>query len=172
MAGRYRETLVTARRLGLATVLALTMVLGSGVAAIGQVIYSDGLASGWQSWSWNGSVNVWGWPPFGGSNSIAWQMYGGWGGLYLHSGTAGPTAGDTQLQFALLASGWGQFLTVSVVGESGQRIGWAQRLSDVGGDPTPGAWKTYSIPLSSLGAAGQRITGVILQDATGGWQPA
>jgi hypothetical protein len=45
-------------------------------------------------------------------------------------------------------------------------------LSSVGGDPTPGTWKLYNVPLSSLGGTSRTIKGVSFQDLTGKTQPA
>src|SRR5262245_24956704 len=173
---RQRESKLplTVGRLARATALALTMVLvsgGGGVAAAADaIVYGDSLAAGWQNWSWGSSVNLNGAGAVGGSRTIQWQPTSPWGGLYLHAVTAVQTSGSTSLQFALWATQWNQRLSVSVYGENLQLVGFAQLLSNVGGDPPAQQWKTYSIPLSSLGAAGQRITGVVLQDATGGPQ--
>jgi hypothetical protein len=82
------------------------------------------------------------------------------------------TSSGTALQFALMETQSGERVVVAVYGDNWQQVGNARSISEVGGAPVAWQWKTYSIPLSSLGAAGQRIGGVILQDGTGGWQPA
>jgi hypothetical protein len=165
----------TARRLVGVTVVALMLVLGSSglTRAIGadHVIYSEGLASGWQNWSWSSYVNFSASGGSSGAQSIGWQINSGWAGLFLHTDSAVQTASGTSLQFALMGSRPGQQLQVYVTGDGNQAVGWARRLSDFGGDPVAWQWKYYDIPLSGLGAAGQRITGVIIQDANGWAQP-
>lgn len=176
MAWTQSPVLLKVRRLVGASALALTMVLvsgGGGVAAAADaVVYGDSLATGWQNWSWGSAVNFNGMGAFGGSRTIHWTLTSPWGGLYLHAVTAVQTSGSTSLQFALWASRANQRLSVSVYGDNAQQVGFTQLLSQVGGDPPAAQWKAYSIPLSSLGAAGKRITGVVLQDATGGGQPS
>ncbi len=39
-------------------------------------------------------------------------------------------------------------------------------LADYGGDPIPGIWKEYTIPLSALGADAKKIKGVFIQNWT------
>jgi hypothetical protein len=157
------------RRLVLTLTLALTIVLVSGgrAAAADQVVYGDGLANGWQNWSWSSSVHFLAWGGYNGSQAMAWQVTGAWGGLYLHTDSAVQTVADSALELALLATQWNQRLLVAVYGADGRPVGHSRPLAELGGDPAPGRWTTYRIPLASLGAGGQRIAGVILQDATG-----
>jgi hypothetical protein len=172
---RSRVRCVSIRRLIAIIGLALSVVVAGGsgdeVMAADHVIYSEGLANGWQNWSWGSYINLWQWGGAWGSQSIGWQITSAWGGLNLHNNSPVQTASGTTLVFALMGSRWGQQLNVWVNGENGQPTGWSQRLSNVGGDPIPYQWKWYNIPLSSLGAAGQRLTGVVIQDANGWAQP-
>src|SRR5215510_6078070 len=92
----------TSRRLITVAVLALTTLLGGGllssVIAADSVIYSEGLASGWQNWSWSSSVNLWQSGGSWGAFSMGWQMSGGWAGLFLHSDSGVQTGSGTSLQ--------------------------------------------------------------------------
>jgi hypothetical protein len=166
---------VTARRLVGITIMAFAVVLAGGripgAMASDYAIYSEGLASGWQNWSWGSYVNFTQWGGAWGSQSIGWQINGAWAGLYLHTDSAVQTAGGTALVFALMGSRPGQQLNIAVYGTNGQPIGGYRRLSDVGGDPVAYQWKWYNIPLSTFGAAGQSIAGVVIQDGNGWAQP-
>lgn len=134
------------------------------------VIYGDGLAGGWSNWSWSSSINFQHPVAYGGARAIWWRIDDAWGGLQLHTDQAVQTSGGTALRFALRASQGNQRLSVAVYGDGNRYLG-GRGLGEVGGVPPANSWKVYDIPLSSLGAAGQRITGVLLQDAGGGAQP-
>src|SRR6185503_2267389 len=56
--------------------------------ALTTAVYAEGLASGWQSWSWRTSVNTAATSPvYSGTKSLS-ATYGiNWAGLYLHSNT-------------------------------------------------------------------------------------
>jgi hypothetical protein len=163
-----------ARRLVLAIATALTVLLTGGsvlAATTDRVLYSEALASGWQNWSWKSTVNFWASGAFWGARSIEWQINGAWAGLYLHTDAAVQTSSGSTVQFALMATQSGQRVLVSVAGANWQQVGNTRSISEFGGDPVAWQWKYYTIPLSSLGAAGQKLTGVILQDGLGRWQP-
>ena len=169
-----RHGRIIVRRLIGMTLVAFTLVSAVGfedATAADAVIYSEDLASGWQNWSWSSYVSFTATGAFGGARAIGWQILGGWGGLYLHAETAVQTGSGSALQFALMGSGDNQQLSVSLYGDDLQPIGWSRNLSDFGGAPTAFRWKQYSVPLSGLGAAGQRVTGVVIQDANGWAQP-
>src|SRR5262245_55372974 len=104
----------TARRLIAVTVLALTLLLAIGglssAIAADHVIYSEGLANGWQNWSWSSYVNFWQSGGSWGAFSIGWQINSGWAGLFLHTDSAVQTASGTSLQFAVMGSRPGQQL--------------------------------------------------------------
>ncbi len=159
-----------------AVTIALGLLAGLGgaggpAAASDQVVYADGLGTGWHNWSWGSYVNFSAPGAYAGTQAIGWQIASAWGGLYLHTDAAVASRGDTALQFAILANQWNQRLSVSVYGDNAQPVGYARLLAELGGDPPANSWKVYSVPLSALGAAGQRISGIVLQDATGAAQP-
>src|SRR5262245_56852725 len=97
-----------ARRLIGLTVVSSMLILVTGgftgAFAVDHVIYSEGLASGWQDWSWSSFVNLSAAGGSWGSRSIGWSINSGWAGLFLHSTSAVQTASGTSLQFALMGS--------------------------------------------------------------------
>jgi len=142
-------------------------VVGTAAAATNDAAaYSEGIASGWVNWSWNSSINFQHPVAYSGSQAIWWRVDAAWGGLFLHTNNAVQTAASSSLQFALRASAGNQRLSVAVYGDNNSFLG-ARLLADVGGVPPAGSWKQYTVPLSSLNAAGQRISGIMLQDASG-----
>jgi len=151
--------------------LALGIVSPRNTSAADYIVYSEGLASGWQNWSWNSWVNFSGFGAWGTSTGISWQITGAWGGLYLHTDSAVQTTSGTALQFVMMGSQANQRLSVSVYGGNGQIAGWSRMLSDFAGFPPPYQWQFYNIPLSALGAAGASVKGIVIQDANGWAQP-
>ncbi len=149
--------------------LAPLHILGRGTAfaASDAVLYDEGLTAGWANWSWDSTVDVNGTPAYNSARAIQWRIDAAWGGLYLHTDQAVPAAGDTTLHFALRPSQDNARLAVVLFGPTNQILGSPRRLSEVGGDPAANTWTVYDIPLGSLGAAGQQITGVALQDFSG-----
>ena len=75
--------------------------LPAGRAAADLSIYADALATGWQDWSWDTTVNRSNAAPVhSGTASIAVTYDKAWGGLYLHANAVSISAYDT-LQFWL-----------------------------------------------------------------------
>ncbi len=146
-------------------------VVAGGAGTVVRSAYSDGIAAGWANWSWNGSINFAHPIAYAGSRAIWWRIDAAWGGLYLHTDQAVQSGAASSLRFVLRASRTDQRLLVAVYGEQNQLLGY-QPLSAVGGNPTVSSWKAYDVPLSSLSAAGQRISGILLQDNSGAPQPA
>jgi hypothetical protein len=167
---------VVYRRLFAVSMLAVTLMLGGlgteMASAADYMIYGEGLAGGWQDWSWGSNVNFWGTNAAWGSRGISWQTWQPWAGFYLHTDSPVGTGSDTALVFALMASQTNQRLTVSVYSDNGQRAGGPRDLAEFGGPTVAWQWKWYTIPLSQLGAAGRGITGFVIQDGNGWAQPA
>jgi hypothetical protein len=166
---------VTYRRFFALGALIVTLTAGGtglrSASAADYVVFSEGLAGGWQNWSWSSWVNFSGTSAASGGRGIGWQITGGWGGLYLHTDSPVQTGSGTALQFAFMGSQTNQRLTVAVYAENGQVAGWARDLGDFGGLPVAYQWKWYTIPLSQLGAAGRSIGGILIQDGNGWPQP-
>jgi hypothetical protein len=127
-------------------------------AAVDLPVYTDALASGWQNWSWNTTVNLSNAVPvYSGTASIAATYNSAWGGLYLHANSADISIYDT-LQFWLHGgSAGGQRISVSLNynGSTHEVIA------------TAGTWQKISIPLSELGSP-TAVTDLVWQDSTGG----
>jgi hypothetical protein len=77
----------------------------------------------------------------------------------------------TSLRFAARASAAGQRYAVYLHDGANQRLSSPRQLVNFGGEPRPDGWTVYQIPLAELGASGKGISGIIIQDATGGAQP-
>jgi hypothetical protein len=58
-----------------------------------------------------------------------------------------------------------QHYVVSFVDASGKSL-TPVLLANYGGDPIPGTWKEYTIPLSALGADAKQIKGIFIQNWT------
>lgn len=157
-------------RLLLALLLVAWLALSGhppSASAAAHIIYDDALASGWQDFSW-ATVDLAAPAPARGSASIA-VTYGAdppYQGLLLgHAAIS--TAGYSKLRFFLHGgSAGGQQIQLRVKYEDGTD-------SDPVAIPPPaaGAWSEVTVPLDALGAADTLITGLILQDRTGGAQP-
>ena len=130
-------------------------------AAADLPVYADALASGWQNWSWDTTVNLSNAAPvYSGTASIAATYTSAWGGLYLHANSADISTYDT-LQFWLHGgSAGGQRISVSLNYNGSTREVAA----------TAGTWQKISIPLSELGSP-TVVDDLVWQDSTGGAQP-
>ncbi|RIK52704.1 MAG: hypothetical protein DCC57_09530 [Chloroflexi bacterium] len=141
-------------------------------AGTGLLVYGDALASGWQNWSWNATLNLQTTSPvYQGSAAIALTVTAAWGALYLHAETPVVGSASGSIRFAARASQSGQRYAVILYDVNNTRIGVPVLLADHGGDPLTGGWKTYQIPLTALAAVGGQIGGIVLQDAAGTSQP-
>jgi hypothetical protein len=136
-------------------------------------IYDDVLAQGWQSWSWStladfANTN----PVIQGIRSISYIATEAWSGLDLHNPTGVSTVGYTTLHFSLQASQPGQSYGIYLEDATGKSLQYALGLTNYGGDPIVGAWKTFDIPLTSLNASNKTISGIVIHEWTGKAQPA
>src|SRR5690349_4434775 len=143
-------TVSTARARLFVWLLALPLMLalrGTAFAATDQTIYDEGLAPGWQNWSWaavdlasTANANT-------GSVSIA-VTPAAWSALYLRSADA-PVDTHGYLNFTFYVHGGttgGQTLQVAaVVNDVAQP---AVRVAS----PIAGVWQKVTVPLAALGA--------------------
>lgn len=171
-------------RLPLLQIVAITLVLSTflndGVvpppvlAAGSAVVYGDGLASGWENWSWDASVNFGATRPVhGGSRSIAFTYNKAWAGLYFHTRGVN-TSGYTAIQFYLNGgNASGQLTDVALYDASLKQIPSPKPVNKYiqGGSIAAGQWRLVRIPLADLGGANRVISGILIQDLAGHAQP-
>jgi hypothetical protein len=131
-------------------------------------VYADTLASGWEDWSWDTTVNLANAAPVhSGGASVAATYVAADGGLYLHKASAlagssysavrfwihGGGAGGPQVQFKVITAddqNWDNFAALT---------------------PQANTWTQVTVSLSSVGSP-PTIAGLVWQDASGGVQPA
>jgi peptidoglycan/xylan/chitin deacetylase (PgdA/CDA1 family) len=133
----------------------------------GATIYADALATGWESWSWDSTINFANTAPvYSGTRSIKYTATAPWSGMDLHNPSGISTANYTTLHFALQAGQANAQYAVYVEDSAGNPITSPISLSSLGGQPGT-SWKTYDIPLSSLNASNKTISGIVLHDISG-----
>jgi hypothetical protein len=133
-------------------------------------IYTDALGTGWENWSWSSTQNFADTSfVFQGTNSIKNTYTAAFGGLFLHNAGV-DTTGKTSLSFAINggASG-GQSIQVYTFDSAGVQSA-VKNLSAYlpGGTIDANSWKQVSIPLADIGAQNKTVTGIVIQDASGG----
>ena len=161
-----RKTVLTLLLCG--SLLGWTFSQAQGQPAIVIGIYGDGLAAGWENWSW-AVVNLTAAAPVhSGSHSIA-VTFSAWTGLALHNGSPN-TFGTTHLRFFVHggASGGQQMnLRLNLVVNGANAYGPAFLVPALPAN----AWEDVRAPLSLLNPDGAPITGITWQDASGDSQP-
>lgn len=133
-------------------------------------IFIDSLTNGWINWSWGSNID------FNSTNSvsgksIAFSPYAGWAGLYLHTDGGFNTTNFGYLNFSAKSSQNNQKFQVGLYDQNNNSLGALKALSNYGGDLSASIWKSYSIPLTDLNASNKLVKGIVIQDATGNWQP-
>src|SRR3989442_936119 len=129
-------------------------------------IYEDSLAAGWENRSWASHVNLANPSPlYSGTRSISFTPTQIWAGLYLYTATAVDITPYTFLHLAARASRTGQDYNVMLYGSANNGLPKV-RLAHYGGNPVPGTWKVYNIPLTGLRANATQIRGVAIQSRT------
>ncbi|HPS78115.1 MAG TPA: glycoside hydrolase family 44 protein [Thermoanaerobaculaceae bacterium] len=150
----------------LGVVATLGWPAGDRMTADDLAVYTDSLAAGWESWSWDCTVNLAsGSPRHAGTAAIAVTFTSSWAGLYLH--VAPSVAADTLQSVRFWVHGGnvgGQHINLAVYDENG---GYGDIVAVT---PVAGAWTLVEVPLASLGSPGG-ISGLVWQDATGESQP-
>ncbi|MCB0106555.1 MAG: hypothetical protein KDE53_11620 [Caldilineaceae bacterium] len=131
------------------------------------VIFGDELASGWEDWSWNSTVDLANSTPVaGGTASLAVTYQQAWAGLSLRAPAPIDTTGFRAVTFRVHG------------GATGTRpLQFYVMRSDTDGfspvydlDAAAGSWQTITIPLSDLGNP-PTIARISLQDRSGDAQP-
>lgn len=133
-------------------------------------IYIDALASGWENWSWGSTQNFSNAAlVFSGTHSMKVTYNTLWAGLFLHTAGA-DTTGKTALTFAIAGAGSGGQQLQVITYDSGNVQSAPKSLSAYlsGGVIVSNTWKQVSIPLADIGAANKTISGILIQDVSGG----
>lgn len=123
--------------------------------ATDRVIYDDALATGWDNWSWDSTIDFAATDAtHSGSAALAITINAAWAGLYLHS--------QTGLQFETLRfwiRGNGQAVVVFLANQSGAFVEASQIT------PPLNTWTQVDVPLTALNGAA--LWGFSLTDGTG-----
>ena len=124
--------------------------LGSASPAAALDVYRDGLAAGWQDWSWGGVTRDFARsvPVHAGTLSIGVTYTGGWSGLQLGRNDAVDTAGlDVLRCWVHGGSAGGQQVEIEV---GNHLTGVSTRRAVT---PQAGAWTQIDVPLAPLGTS-------------------
>ena len=127
-------------------------------------VYQSGFTAGWSQYAYQGQADIANTSPvLTGSRSLAWQS-NAWGTLAV----ADPQTLDITpygcLQFAVQAGAANEHYVVQLVDTNGKGLSTYLPLANYGGNPVPGRWKTYTIPLSDLKANGRQIEAIQMQN--------
>ncbi len=129
-------------------------------------IYEDALASGWKARVWASRLNLANTSPiYSRSRSISFTPTGRGARLYLYTNTPIDITSYSFLHFAARTSRAGQSYNVILYNGTNHPLSTVH-LAHYGGDPVPGTWKVYNIPLSDLRANATQIRGVATQSRT------
>ncbi|MCB0131917.1 MAG: hypothetical protein KDD78_13755, partial [Caldilineaceae bacterium] len=150
----------------LTTLLQLRPAVGHAQAG-NLTIYDDGLAGGWENWSWSSTVNFGATTPVhSGNAAISLTYTSAWAGLNLRTASPVNTSGYDALSFWVHGGSSGtRELQVYI-----QTTDSAAASVQVPVSAPSGRWTEVTLPLSSLGSPGQ-IARIAIQDRTGGAQP-
>jgi Glycoside hydrolase family 44 len=153
------------RRLALVLCVMFMLSVGSVRAQDRFVIYDDGLAENWLSWSWDTQINLEATTLVqSGTQAVSVAYESPWAGAYLRSPQALP-AGYHTLRFWIHGGEpGGQLIRVDAYGETGSAItlGVIQAQAE--------AWQQVEISLDAFGAS-SGIWGFVWQDNSGTLQP-
>ncbi|WP_295390594.1 glycoside hydrolase family 44 protein [uncultured Thiodictyon sp.] len=145
--------------------LILSAVTALPARAADLMIYEDGLASGWEDWSWSTTAAVATDIKVTGASSLAVTYSAGWGGLSLRTSPAIATAGYSGLRFSVYGRpGSGALSLFTQPTDNGANSASFQFT------PTPDVWSVVDVPLSALGNPTE-IARINIQDRTGAVPP-
>jgi hypothetical protein len=131
-------------------------------------VYDEQLQNGWVNWSWDSVVDFTAeLMPFSDTKHIKWNPNNHYAGLYLHNDAGFNTTGYKEITFAVRATKANQKMELLLLDNTNTDIGTPKKLTDYGGDPVVGEYKTYVIPLADLGGTNRVINGFILKDING-----
>ncbi|HSX44454.1 MAG TPA: RHS repeat-associated core domain-containing protein [Candidatus Saccharimonadales bacterium] len=152
----------------------VTSEVESKPSALNQyTIYDEGLHSGWSTgWSWDSTVTTTDASnPYSGTKDIKWKVNAGGAGLHIRS-TAGliDTTPYSTITFAMKSTQANQAVVINMKDANDNDL---SSPVDIGqyGYPTSTGYTVYTVPLSSLNAAGKQISGLTIEDSSGTSQP-
>jgi hypothetical protein len=130
--------------------LVIALWLSAATASATIAVYGDGLASGWQDWSWGGVTRDFAraTPAHSGAASIAVTYTGGWSGMQLGRNDAVDTTGFDVLRCWMHGgTAGGQQIQIEV----GNHLSGVSTRRSV--TPAAGAWTQVDVALAPLGTA-------------------
>lgn len=132
------------------------------------MVFDDSLLPGWTDKSID-AKNTFSHtePVFSGSSAIAFSNTKGFGSFHLSSEAPLTLPYWANLNFSLRAAYPNESYSVSILNVNAERIGEKVYLSNLGGNPQVGTWRTYSVTLSEFGIIEESIGGVLIQDESG-----
>jgi hypothetical protein len=146
-------------------VAALAFLIGPPniAAAADAPVYAETLASGWDNWSWNTTLNFSAITPVhGGARSLSVKYDAGWAGLYLHNYSGYDTGVYDRLSFWIHGGSAGnQRIAIIANGNTANSYPITAQAN---------TWTQVIVPMSALGSPAV-LTDLYWQDATGGAQP-
>jgi endoglucanase len=123
-------------------------------------IYSQGLKSGWEDWSWGADQDV------ASNKQLTYKPTSTWSGLFLHNKNNVTTSDSTVLKISAKSSqGNGKF-SIALFDEGGAVTGFIP-LPEM----TSSNYQTMELPMSKLNPENKNIKGVVLHDQSGLVQP-
>ncbi len=137
-------------------------------------VYQDGLASGWQNWSWGATLNL-GASVQGGDAPLVAAQLEPWGGISLRRNSPFSTREYRWLEFDVRGSSEGEpRLRVYLETAAGERLVIAP-VNDcrhiAGGHIEADVWKRVRIPLRDLNPEGLEVVRLTIQNASGDPSP-
>lgn len=137
-------------------------------------VYQDGLASGWQNWSWGASLNL-GASVQGGDAPLVAARLEPWGGISLRRTSPFSTTEYAWLEMDIRGSSEGEpQLRVYLETAEGKRL-VAAPVNDcrhiAGGHIEADVWKRVRIPLRDLNPNGLPVVRLTIQNASGSPSP-
>jgi len=135
--------------------------------SLGSPLFDDlSSQAAWQDWSSHAATNlVVGAPVYSGHEAVSFTVDRAYGEFTLHARAPFDTTPYTALRLAVRSGQRAADLWVRVGRQDG-RTGRVS-LAAYGGQPSPDAWRVYTIPLAALNAQATSITDLSLQDESG-----
>lgn len=126
-------------------------------------IYDNALAAGWLNWSWDSNVNLnFTTQAYTRPAAIQWSPTKGWAGLQFWNRSGVDTTPYQSLKFVMRATVNSQPFAVALEDGIGMLTDPIP-LTDLGGAPSMGSWKVYTISLAALNGMNRTVNGVVFK---------